>query len=228
MRVDARCEPRAWPWAEENRAAIARNWAELTADRPSLFNGRVLLIADLALESETCRARYFETDFADFIGWRDFGYPDTTIANGFAMGALRGSDGAYICGVMAGHTANAGRVYFPAGTPDRSDLRPDGTVDLAASVTRELKEETSLSANSYEIAEHWIVVRQWPAVAFLRPITFAEPAAAVAERIRANIAQQSEPELADARVIRGPEDIDPHRMPLFLQSFFRAAFAAQR
>jgi 8-oxo-dGTP pyrophosphatase MutT (NUDIX family) len=227
-RVDARCEAKAWSWAEENRAAIDRNWATRTADKPKMFNGRVLLIADMALEEEACRATYFETNFADFLGWRDLGYPDRTIANGFAMGALQGSDGAYICGVMGGHTANAGRIYFPSGTPDRSDLRPDGSVDLATSVTRELKEETSLPSDSYEVADSWIVVRQWPSVAFLRPITFAEPAEAVAERIRANIARQSDPELSDVRVIRGPDDVDPHVMPLFLQSFFRAAFDGQR
>jgi 8-oxo-dGTP pyrophosphatase MutT (NUDIX family) len=182
-------------------------------------------MSEFEIEGDVCRTTYFETDFADFLGWRDLGYPDPDIANGFAMGALQGSDGAYICGVMGGHTANAGRIYFPAGTPDRSDLLPDGTVDLSTSVIRELKEETELPADSYEAAADWIIVRRWPAVAFLRPIRFAEPADAVAERIRANIAAQSAPELAGVRVIRGIEDIDEDRMPLFLQSFFRFAFS---
>jgi hypothetical protein len=53
---------------------------------------------------------------------------------------------------------------------------------------------------------------------------FAEPAEEIAQRIRAAIAQQEHPELADARVIRGPDDIDDARMPVFLRSFFRWAF----
>ena len=84
------------------------------------------------------------------------------------MGALRGSDGAFICGVMADHTANAGRVYFAAGTPDRSDLRADGTVDLAGSLTRELIEETGLHESDYIVSDEWIVVQRWPTVAMMR------------------------------------------------------------
>jgi hypothetical protein len=223
--LHARSIGKTWHWAEANQAAILANWAERTRDKPDMFNGRVLLMSEFGIEGDVCRTTYFETGFADFLGWRDLGYPDPDIANGFAMGALQGSDGAYICGVMGGHTANAGRIYFPAGTPDRSDLLPDGTVDLSTSVIRELKEETELPADSYEAAADWIIVRRWPAVAFLRPIRFAEPADAVAERIRANIAAQSAPELAGVRVIRGIEDIDEDRMPLFLQSFFRFAFS---
>jgi 8-oxo-dGTP pyrophosphatase MutT (NUDIX family) len=221
-------EPSPWPWAEANRSTIEAHWAEKTRDKPRMFNGRVLLVSSLDLNGERCRATYFETGFADFLAWRDLGYPDPTIANGYAMGALRGSDGAYVCGVMGGHTANAGRVYFPSGTPDPSDLRPDGTVDLSGSVIRELEEETELDSTHYRAAEDWIVVRRWPAVAFFRQIACTEPAEAVAERIRRNIARQSDPELSDARVIRGPEDIDPRTMPLSVQSFFGWAFGTDR
>ncbi|HEX2553841.1 MAG TPA: NUDIX hydrolase [Microvirga sp.] len=226
-RLDAVCAPFDWTWARENRGAIAANWAQRSADKPQMFNGRVLLVSRYEEAGETVRPTYFATDFADFLGWRDLGYPDDTIANGFAMAALQGSDGAYVCGVMGGGTANAGRVYFPSGTPDLSDLRPDGTVDLAGSVTRELAEETGLVPDPAAVADHWIVVRQWPAIAFLRPVVFAEPAEALAQRIRDAVAAQGEPELAGARVIRGPADIDEAAMPMFLRTFFRWAFAEQ-
>jgi 8-oxo-dGTP pyrophosphatase MutT (NUDIX family) len=227
-RLHARSKPKDWAWAQEHRDLIATHWRTRTADRPKLFDGRVLLVSGHEAEGDAVRVRFFETDFSAFIAWRDLGYPDPLIANGFAMGALRGSDGAFVCGVMAGHTANAGRVYFPAGTPDRSDLRPDGSVDLAASLLRELKEETALPPESYTVADHWIVVRHWPTLAFLRPVAFAEPADAVAARIRANIACQKEPELADVWVIRGVDDVDEARMPAFLQTFFRQAFEASK
>ncbi len=225
--VHARCEPYEWLWPRENEAAVRANWAERTRDKPSMFNGRVLLVNEVTIADGCCDTTYFETDFADFLAWRDLGYPDPSITNGYAMGALQGSDGAFICGVMGGHTANAGRVYFPAGTPDPSDLRPDGTVDLSGSVLRELSEETDLPAESYRVAEGWTVVRQWPALAFFRFITCSEPAEVVARIIRANIARQDDPELSGAKVIRGPDDIDPRMMPLSVQSFLRWAFEHQ-
>ena len=224
-RVEAQCRPMEWRWAEENRGLIEANWKRRTADKPKMFNGRVLLLQSVEFEADLCRNIYFETNYADFVTWIDRGYPDRSIANGFAMGALRGSDGAYLCGVMAGHTVNSGRIYFAAGTPDLSDLRPDGTVDLATSLTRELHEETGLSEGDYRVEDGWIIVQRWPTVALLREVTLPVTAEEGAQAIRANIAAQREPELQDVRIIRGPEHIDPERMPLFLQSFFRWTFA---
>jgi len=225
-RIEARCAPFDWRWAAESRAAIEANWAEKIAEKPRLFNGRVLLLQDLEIAGGVAAATYFEADFKDFLAWRDLGYPDPSVANGFAMGALQGSDGAFVCGIMGPHTANEGRVYFPSGTPDLSDLQPDGSVDLATSVTRELLEETSLPDDLFTIADDWIAVRAGFAVAFMRTILCREPADAVAARIRTALAEQEDPELSGAVVIRGPQDIDARTMPLSVQAYLRWHFGA--
>lgn len=224
-RVEASCVPMTWEWAERNRDLITANWRRRTADKPKMFNGRVMLLRNVEFEQDVLRNTYFETDYADFVAWIDSGYPDDSVANGFAMGALRGSDGAFICGVMGGHTTNAGRVYFPAGTPDPSDRRPDGMVDLAASLTRELTEETGLQGSEYHVDDEWIIVHRWPTIALLRMVTLPVTAEEGAVMIRANIAKDPEPELQDVRIVRGTEDIDPKTMPLFLQTFFEWVFA---
>ncbi len=223
-RVEARFEPMEWSWARQNQEQIDANWERRKVRTPKLFNGRVLMLRDVELSPERCVNTYFEVDYAGLLAWIDLGHPDRTIANGFAMGALRGSDGAFLCGVMHEHTANAGRVYFPAGTPDRSDLRPDGTVDLATSLTRELLEETGLGEADYHVEDEWIIVQRWPAIAMMRTVTLPVPAEEGAAMILKTIARQDPPELSDVRIIRGPEDIDPQTMPLFLQSFFRWSF----
>jgi hypothetical protein len=223
-RIEACCRPLDWGWPKQNRAFVEENWKRRIADKPKMFNGRVLLLRDLSFEQDLCRNVYFEVDYADFIAWIDKDYPDPTIANGFAMGALRGSDGAYICGVMAEGTANAGRIYFAAGTPDLNDVTPDGNVDLTTSLTRELAEETGLAEADYHLDDEWIVVQRWPTFAFLRMVTLPVTAEEGAARIRAHIAAEDEPELQGVRIVRGKQDIDPERMPLYLQSFFRWAF----
>lgn len=224
-RVEACCRPLDWAWPKQNRSFVEENWKRRTAGKPQMFNGRVLLLQDVTFEQDLCRNTYFETDYADFVAWIDKGYPDPAIANGFAMGALRGSDGAFICGVMGEGTTNAGRIYFAAGTPDPDDLRPDGIVDLAASLTRELAEETGLTEGDYHVDDEWIIVQRWPTIALLRMVTLPVTAEEGAAKIRANLAGQHEPELQDVRIVRGVEDIDPERMPFFLQSFFAWVFA---
>ena len=68
------------------------------------------------------RGAYLETDFASFLAWRDWGFPDRRCATASRMAALRSADGAFLLGVMGRHTATAGQIYFPAGTPDPTDI----------------------------------------------------------------------------------------------------------
>ena len=220
-RLDCRCVPYEWAWAEANRNWIAAKWGRLRAEKPRLFNGRILLVSDHALDGSTFRARFFEADYAAFLGWRDAGFPPTPVVNGFAMGALQGSDGAFVMGVMGAHTANAGRIYFPAGTPDPSDVRPDGVVDLASSIVRELGEETGLVPTPDAIGSEWIIVREGPKLSFLRPIRLAEPAEAIIGRILAHLRGDPDPELAGACAVRDVHDIDEAAMPEFLKVFLR-------
>src|SRR5215475_4312181 len=116
--LDLKLEPWTWPWAEAKRDEIDAHFAERQRERPNLWNGRVLLARDPMVDGGRFSANYFETDFASFLSWRDWGFPDRAVFNSFGMGALRCADGAFIMGEMGPQTATAGRIYFPAGTPD--------------------------------------------------------------------------------------------------------------
>ena len=117
-RLDLAFAPKPWRWAEDEAERIDTHWATIHARNPALFDGRVLLLHTGALEGDVFRGAYLETRFSRFIAWRDFGFPDTTLRNCFAMAGLRAEDGGWLLGVMGAHTANAGKAYFPAGTPD--------------------------------------------------------------------------------------------------------------
>ena len=104
-------------------------------------------------------APILQTDYASFIAFRDLGYPDPTKRNCFSMAALQSADGAFLLGEMGPHTANAGAIYFAAGTPDLADIAGD-RVDLARSVTRELAEETGLDPAELTIEPGWTMVME--------------------------------------------------------------------
>jgi len=224
-RIEARSLTGGWDWAEANRDRVAAHWAELTRANPSLYNGRVLVRRRQELSGDRLSLDYVETDYASFIASRDFGFPDPATGNGFAMAALRAGDGAWLLGGMGGHTANAGKIYFPAGTPDPDDVLPDGTVDLAGSVMRELTEETGLAAEDVAITDRWTAVFAGARTAMMRELRAPGTAEAVRARIRAFLAGERTPELADICIVRTPDDIDPEAMPPFMQAFLRSSFA---
>lgn len=217
--VDARIEPFDWAFARDNAPAIAAHWAKISAGKPAMFNGRVLLQHRLSIADGVCEAGYFPVDYAAFMTWRDFGHPGAVIRNGFAMAALRAADGAFLCGVMGAHTANPGKVYFAAGTPDLDDARPDGTLDLAGSVTRELFEETGLTGADVEVSESWEAVTAPGRIAFMRPVAIAMPAEEARAMMLERMALQDEPELADIAIIRDAEDAAARDMPPFMRRY---------
>lgn len=221
--LDLRLERRAWAWAEANRAAAGAHFEKQRERSPGIWNGRVLLLHHFAIEQGTFRGAYLETDFASFLHWRDAGFPDNSVFNCFAMGALRAADGAYLLGRMAKHTANAGKVYFPSGTPDPNDVRDDGMVDLDGSVRRELLEETGLISTDTKPGG-WHAVLAGARIALMRALEAPEDADTLAARVRVHLATTPRPELADIVIVRGREDLT-QAMPDFVRAYLEAAFA---
>jgi 8-oxo-dGTP pyrophosphatase MutT (NUDIX family) len=142
------------------------------------------------------------------------------------MAALRGADGAYLLGVMAAHTANAGRIYFPAGTPEPADVGANGSVDLLGNVLRELMEETGVGRHEIEIGEGWTVVVEGGRTALMREIRMDLPAEAIRARILAFLGRERRPELSDILVVSRPEEAMRAEIPGFVQAYLRRALGA--
>lgn len=223
-RVEARVEPFDWAFAREQADAIAAHWTKLTVGKPAMFNGRIMLQHRAAIAGGVFRAGYFGADYAAFLAWRDFGLPPPAIRNGFAMAALRAADGAFLLGRMGAHTANAGKVYFAAGTPDEEDVRADGTLDLAGSVTRELCEETGLRLDEIAVEERWTAVIVPGRVAFMRPVAIDRDAEDARALMVERIARQDEPELSEIVIVRNLADCAAHDMPPFMTAYLAHIF----
>jgi len=227
--LDLVFEPARWAFAERQAASIAAHWTRIRKAKPSLFNGRVLLLGRRAIHTRsdgvlTLKGVYFETDYADYLAWEEFGYPGDPVDNCFSMAALRGADGAFLIGEMAAHTFNAGQIYFPAGAPDPTDVF-DGKVDLEASARRELFEETGVKAGETAMAPGWTLVFTPQRIACMKLMTLAVPAARVKARIDAHLARDPHAEFSRMHIVRSPRDIDESRVPVFVAAYMRDAFA---
>jgi 8-oxo-dGTP pyrophosphatase MutT (NUDIX family) len=222
--LDLPVRPSLWPFAQSRRAEIDAHFAEKQREKPAIWNGRVLIGRHPVFTEHRFAADYFETDFASFLAWRDWGFPDREVFNGFGMGALRSADGAFVLGEMAQHTANAGRVYFPSGTPDLDDVR-DGAVDIAGSVAREIFEETGLAEADYTPDAHWSCVVSGVSIAMIRILRVDMPAETLRRRITGNLARQRQPELCAIHLVRGTRDLVA-AMPPFVTAFIEAQFSS--
>jgi len=221
--LDLGFKPWRWPFAEERRAEIDAHFKLKQREKP-VWNGRVLLGRNPVFTAERFSASYFATDFSSFLAWRDWGFPDPAVFNGFGMGALRCADGVFVLGEMGQHTANAGRVYFPSGTPDLDDINGD-SVDIAGSVAREVEEETGLSAADYRAGGHWHCVVAGAAIAIIRVLELGVSGEALRARIEANLAGQAQPELSAIHLVRGKGDLTS-AMPRFVTAFLEAQMGA--
>jgi 8-oxo-dGTP pyrophosphatase MutT (NUDIX family) len=222
-RIQFSVRPWRWPFSQDREAEIALHFSERARAAPSLWNGRVLLLRDHSLAADVLRGTFFETDFASFLAWRDWGFPESAAFNCFAMGAIRTIDGAYLLGEMGAHTSSAGQIYFPAGTPDPADI-VEGRVDLHGSVMREVEEETGLRPTDYEIASGWSAVFAGVQIALMKELRIAASADAIRAKILQYLSEQQHPELSDIHIVRGRSDLND-RMPGFMQAYLLHALA---
>ncbi|NEU13324.1 NUDIX hydrolase [Methylobacterium sp. BTF04] len=222
--LTARRVPYDWAWARDNAGFVSENWARRIAERPALFDGRVLLACACRIADDAGTVDLFEVAFSQFLAFRDAGSPDPDVANVFAAIVPRARDGAALLGVMGGHTANAGQIYFPCGTPDLADLREGDRVDLVGSAERELLEETGIALPP-DAPDEWLLLSGDGQRAFLRPVHFPEDGDALLARMERHRRAEADAELDGFVIVRGAADIDSARMPGWVRTYLANAFA---
>ena len=224
-RLEFAFAPKPWPFAIERRAEIDAHFAALQRDKPALWNGRVLMLHEHAIAVGVFRGAFLETDYASFIAWRHWGCPAAAVYDCFGAAAILTTDGAFLVAVMGEHGANAGRIYFPCGSPDPGDI-VDGKVDLDYSVRRELMEETGLDIREFAAEPGWTTVSDGPLIANVKLLRAREDAEGLRARILSNLAGDAQPELSDIRIVRGRADFDP-AMPGFVTAFLAQRLAEE-
>jgi 8-oxo-dGTP pyrophosphatase MutT (NUDIX family) len=229
--LDLVVETERWPFSDTHAAEVAAHWARLVQEKPALYNGRILLMGRRKLERRSdrewrLRGAYFETGYADFIAWDALGHPGEPVHNCFSMAALQSAEGAFLLGEMAPHTFNGGQIYFPAGTPDPSDVF-EGKVDLDFSARRELLEETGIKADEVAIGRGWTLVFSGERIGCMKPMRLDVPADEAKDQIDAFLALDPHAEFSRMHIVRRAADIDEARTPPFVTAYLRHALSTR-
>lgn len=214
-----RLDGERWAFAEAERPAIDAHWRKVTADKPHLWNGKVLICRSAAVDAGIFSARLAVTDFASFVAWRDWGHPDPEAANCFGVPAVMSSDGALLMGVMGSRTLNGGMLYPPSGSLDLRDVTATGEVDIRGSMVTELREETGLDLGMAEAGE-MIAIFDHRRIAIVQRFHLPLPFAEIEAVFAAHHASETDPELASIEAIRSRSQIDS-RMPVYAQELIR-------
>ncbi|MBS9720857.1 hypothetical protein JYU29_09185 [Tianweitania sp. BSSL-BM11] len=210
--VVLRLDPSPLPFEENYRAEVEANWKKEKAAQPALFNGRILMFADLQLQDRVLEGRCHLTDYATFMYWRSI-RPHSDVAHCFAHPALVSSDGALVAARMSQHTANPGKVYFAAGSFEQDDLR-DGRIDHVANMEREVMEETGLDLTRFRHEPNYRVLAMVTGTVIFRRYQLDMTADEAARGIEAHVAQDPNPEIEGPVILRDasaePDGLLPH------------------
>jgi len=217
--LDLRVSDDEWAFARDHRPGIDRHWQAIMAERPSLWNGEVLLCNRAAVDGGHFTATLVKSDFASFIAWRDWGRPDATVRNCFAVPAVFSSDGALLFGEMNGWTLNAGKSYPPSGSLEPKDVAGDGRVDVLGSMRTELREETGLDLADARAGET-VVIFEGPRLAIVQRYDFDLDFSGMQELFAVHAAREDNPELSSIEAVRNISQIDS-RMPGYAQDIIR-------
>ena len=217
-----------WPLAVENTAAIAAHFAHRQAANPSFFDGQVFVLRQLWRQGTHIEGVASLERFSSFLYWRDGRAGDAEALDGFGAALVRSAEGHVLAIRASAGTLNAGRVYLPGGFIDARDRRANGTIDMDASIARELAEETGLDARTLQRVPGYIVARYGRYCCFC--VEFHSPLAAtdLREEMLCGIAREGDGEVADVIVIRDEGDLAHYDVIDHARLVIGSVLAAQR
>jgi hypothetical protein len=219
--VELRLGKASWAWAEHHAAEIDRHWQERLAENSAFYDGRVHVLLEAALEGCVFRGTFARTGFRSFLKWRESGYPEAGVRDCFGSGLIRSAEGHLLLGVAARHTINAGLAYPPGGFIDALDVAPDGRIDLAGSIAREVAEEVGLDPAGLALSPGYWLTQLGPYVSIAAEYRSDLPAEALRRRMLEHIARERRPELDDVLVVASTQGLAGLATPAFVKPLLR-------
>lgn len=206
-RCRLRLEPYRWPLAENNADAITAHWQQASARNPGFFNGTVLLLSGYRIDGATLEASAFATEFRNYLYWRDNGFADVSIVDGFGSAIIRSSDGGLLLARQRGGNVNAGLYYLPGGFIDMRDVSASGVIDIEASIAREVAEETGLAPDAWTAEPGFIVTRRRQHLSLAMTCRTTLSSEDLGRRVAATLSADPDGELDAVKIVHSRADI---------------------
>jgi len=224
--VVLRLEQLPLPFEKAHAEAIAAHWQTEKAAQPALFNGRLLMFSALEIKAGMLEGRCHLADYASFLYWRSI-RPHPGVVHCFAHPALVSSDDALVAVRMGAHTANAGKVYFAAGSLEEADLRDDGVIDVDANMQREVLEETGIDLTQLAHEPGYHALATTAGTVIFRRYRLDQTADAISRAMTAHVARDPEPEIEGAVILRDAQAA-PEGLLAHMEAFRDWHFATPR
>ncbi|PBB93907.1 hypothetical protein CK215_00075 [Mesorhizobium sp. WSM3864] len=203
--VDVRLVASPHPFERDNQTAIAENWCREMEMKPALYDGTVVLLSALSYRDSRLIGRCHAVKYSTFMLWRK-NRELSGAEHAYAHAVLVAGDNALVAIRMGSHTVNAGRVYFAAGSFEPIDFR-DGLVDIDFNMIREVGEETGIDLSGAARGQRYYALSTSSGTVIFRRFRVAEPADEIAQRIKAFVAAEADPEIEGPVIIRNATDL---------------------
>jgi 8-oxo-dGTP pyrophosphatase MutT (NUDIX family) len=209
--LDVRLVPEPHPFLAGRAREVAERWAAEKAANPALFDGEVVLLSRLVYRDGCLEGVCHTVRYSEFLYWRSL-RPVASAEHVYAHAVLVAADNALLAIRMAGHTFNAGLVYFAAGSFEPVDF-PGGRLDSEFNMRREVMEETGLDLGLCRAEPAMLGLSLPNGTVFFRRYVADAPADELAAAISRHIRDGVDDEIEAPVIIRSPEEAPDRLAP---------------
>lgn len=226
QRCELSLQPNRWLFAEQQAPKIERHWHRTCQDNPQFFNGVIMMVQGWSVAGGVMRAQLWESEFKNYIYWRQNGYPDRSVANAFVSAIIITADRAVVLGRQAAGHINSGVPFFPGGFIDPRDVSARGPIDASAATLREVREELGLPSGHLIAEPGQLITFESSSISIGTVYRTELTADELETAVNAHIDGQSNSELAEVVLVRNNSAERMERMPAFTRELLDWAFKA--
>lgn len=202
-------------YALSHKDKIDANWCEEIQQNPMLFNGPFYFASKVFIEQNCLKGLFHRTEYKTLLYWRKDKRQNKPW-HIFSSAVIVSADNGFVVGEMAAHTANAGAIYFPAGSIDDDDII-NGKVDFIGNMRREVREETGLDLDCFKEDNRFYMTSYNRTISLFRLYRSSLQGKDIQQQIQAVLATQEKRELQDVSLIYNADDLS--RSSRYIQDF---------